>query len=67
LLPGAARSGLAASLSAHRRSIAPVSSAIGQSANIVQIAKAAQLSRQTVYRIKDDPAAAETSLATWGA
>ena len=38
-----------------------------QNANIIQIAKATQLSRQTVYRIKDDPAAAEAALATWGA
>ena len=40
---------------------------IGQEAGISQIAKAANLSRQTVYRIKDDPAAAEAVLATWGA
>jgi hypothetical protein len=32
---------------------------LGQSANIIAIAKATNLSRQTVYRIKDDPAAAE--------
>lgn len=29
--------------------------------------KATSLSRQTIYRIKDDPAAAEAALATWGA
>lgn len=40
---------------------------LGQDANIIQNAKATNLSRQTVYRIKDDPAAAETALATWGA
>ena len=40
---------------------------LGKDANIFQIAKATSLSRQTVYRIKDDPAAAETALAMWGA
>jgi putative DNA-invertase from lambdoid prophage Rac len=39
----------------------------GQDANVAQIAKATNLSRQTVYRIKDDPVAAEAALATWGA
>jgi hypothetical protein len=37
------------------------------SANIIAIAKATNLSRQTVSRIKDDPAAAEAALATWEA
>ena len=40
---------------------------LGQSANVIQIAKATNLSRQTVYRIKDDPSAAEAALATWEA
>jgi hypothetical protein len=30
-------------------------------------AKTANLSRQTVYRIKDDPVGADAVLATWGA
>ena len=34
---------------------------LGQSANILATAKAANLSRQTLYRIKDDPAAAEAT------
>jgi putative DNA-invertase from lambdoid prophage Rac len=34
---------------------------------IVRIAEATGLSWQTVNRIKDDPAAAEAALATWGA
>jgi putative DNA-invertase from lambdoid prophage Rac len=34
--------------------------------NIAQIAKAAGVQRQTVYRLKADPAAAETALAAWG-
>jgi len=38
---------------------------VGQSAGIGQIAKATGLSRQAVYRIKDDPAAAEAILASW--
>lgn len=38
---------------------------IGQSATIAAIAKAVGLSRQTIYRIKDDAAGAEAALATW--
>jgi hypothetical protein len=34
---------------------------LGQSVGIGQIAKATGVSRQTVYRIKDDPMAAEAS------
>jgi putative DNA-invertase from lambdoid prophage Rac len=37
---------------------------LGQ-AGIAEIAKAAGLTRQTVYRIKDDPAGCEAMLATW--
>jgi putative DNA-invertase from lambdoid prophage Rac len=33
---------------------------------IAGIAKDAGLTRQTVYRIKDDPAGAEAALAAWG-
>src|SRR3979490_2071749 len=40
---------------------------IAQAGGIGPIAKAANLSRQTVYRIKDDPAGAEAVLAAWGA
>jgi DNA invertase Pin-like site-specific DNA recombinase len=40
---------------------------LGQhAAGIAQIAKATGLSRQTVYRIKDDPAGSEAALAAWG-
>jgi putative DNA-invertase from lambdoid prophage Rac len=39
---------------------------LGQNTVLTQIAKDAGLSRQTVYRIKDDPAACEASLAAWG-
>jgi putative DNA-invertase from lambdoid prophage Rac len=37
-----------------------------QSATIALIAKETGLSRQTIYRIKDDPASAEAALAAWG-
>jgi putative DNA-invertase from lambdoid prophage Rac len=33
---------------------------------IAHIAKETGLSRQMVYRIKDDPAGAEAALAAWG-
>jgi DNA-binding phage protein len=33
---------------------------------LTQIAKDAGLSRQTVYRIKNDPAACEAALEAWG-
>lgn len=40
---------------------------LGQEAvGIVRIAKSTGLTRQTVYRIKDDPASAEAALAAWG-
>jgi DNA invertase Pin-like site-specific DNA recombinase len=37
-----------------------------QTVGIGQIAKETGLTRQTVYRIKDDPAGAEGALAVWG-
>ena len=40
---------------------------LGQGAvGIAQTAKAANVSRQTIYRIKDDPASTEAALAAWG-
>jgi DNA-binding phage protein len=39
---------------------------LGQQAGIAQIAKATGLTRQTIYRIKDDPAGSERALASWG-
>ena len=50
-----------------REQLETVQNMLGQDANVGQIAKATNLSRQTVYRIKDDPVAAEAALATWGA
>jgi len=37
-----------------------------QTVSIAQIAKETGLTRQTVYRIKDDPAGAEAALVAWG-
>jgi putative DNA-invertase from lambdoid prophage Rac len=37
-----------------------------QTVAITQIAKEIGLTRQTIYRIKDDPAGAEAALAAWG-
>jgi putative DNA-invertase from lambdoid prophage Rac len=37
-----------------------------QAVGIAQLAKTTGLSRQTVYRIKDDPASAEAALSAWG-
>ena len=39
---------------------------IGHDKGIAEIAKATDLSRQTVYRIKDNPAECAASLAAWG-
>lgn len=36
-----------------------------QSASIAPIAKETSLTRQTIYRIKDDPSAAEAAVAAW--
>jgi putative DNA-invertase from lambdoid prophage Rac len=38
---------------------------IAQSAGVGQIAKITGISRQTIYRIKDDPVAAEAALSSW--
>jgi putative DNA-invertase from lambdoid prophage Rac len=39
---------------------------LGQAKGVGDIARLTGLTRQTVYRIKDDPASAEGALATWG-
>jgi putative DNA-invertase from lambdoid prophage Rac len=39
---------------------------LGKSASVGEVAKTIGLTRQTVYRIRDDPAAAEAALAMWG-
>ena len=38
---------------------------LGKYASVGEVARITGLTRQTVYRIKDDPAAAEAALATW--
>jgi DNA invertase Pin-like site-specific DNA recombinase len=48
-----------------RDQLAMVRDMLGQGVGISAVAKATGLSRQTVYRIKDSPAAAEAALATW--
>jgi putative DNA-invertase from lambdoid prophage Rac len=39
---------------------------LGTSGNLSQIARVTGLKRQTVFRIKADPVAAEKTLAAWG-
>jgi DNA invertase Pin-like site-specific DNA recombinase len=39
---------------------------LGKSAGVGEIARTVGLTRQTVYRMKDDPAAAEAALSIWG-
>jgi putative DNA-invertase from lambdoid prophage Rac len=50
-----------------RAQFAQVRHMVGNDAvGIARIAKETGLSRQTVYRIKDDPASAEAALTAWG-
>jgi putative DNA-invertase from lambdoid prophage Rac len=39
---------------------------LGKSARVGEVARTIGLTRQTIYRIKDDPAGAEAAFATWG-
>jgi putative DNA-invertase from lambdoid prophage Rac len=51
---------------ASREQFVKVRAMLGQQAvGIAHIAKETGLTRQTVYRIKDDPAGAEAALAAW--
>lgn len=50
----------------NRAQLEAVRNALSLETGISAIAKETGLSRQTVYRIKDDPAAAEAVLAEWG-
>jgi hypothetical protein len=50
-----------------RDQLRTVQDMLGREVNIVQIAKVTNLSRQTVHHIKDNPVAAESTLASWGA
>jgi putative DNA-invertase from lambdoid prophage Rac len=49
-----------------REQFGSVRNMLGQETGIAQIANAVGLTRQTIYRIKDDPAACEAALAAWG-
>jgi putative DNA-invertase from lambdoid prophage Rac len=50
----------------NREQLEVVREMLAQARSIAEIAKATELTRQTVYRNKDDPAACETTLALWG-
>jgi DNA invertase Pin-like site-specific DNA recombinase len=49
-----------------REQFALVRDLLNQGINVSAISKTTGLTRQTVYRLKDDPAAAEAALAEWG-
>lgn len=49
-----------------RSQLEAVRDMLAQEAGISLVAKTTGLSRQTIYRIKEDPSAAETALAEWG-
>ncbi len=48
-----------------REQFALVRDMLNQGINVSAIAKTIGLTRQTVYRLKDDPTAAEAALAEW--
>jgi DNA invertase Pin-like site-specific DNA recombinase len=50
-----------------KNQLATVRNMLDQSTGIVEIAKATGLSRQAIYRIKADSAAAEAALMSWAA
>jgi putative DNA-invertase from lambdoid prophage Rac len=49
-----------------RKQLESAQAMLGNSAGVGEIARTIRVTRQTVYRIKDDPAAAEAALAIWG-
>jgi putative DNA-invertase from lambdoid prophage Rac len=49
-----------------RQQFGTVRDMLGQATGVAQIAKVSGVSRQTVYRIQDDPAACEAALVAWG-
>jgi len=49
-----------------REQFALVRDMLNQGINVSAVAKTIGLTRQTVYRLKDDPASAEAALAEWG-
>jgi DNA invertase Pin-like site-specific DNA recombinase len=48
-----------------REQYATVADLLGKNSSVSEIAQASGLTRQTIYRIKEDPAAAEKALAVW--
>lgn len=49
-----------------RAQLGTIRDMLAQNATPTAIAQAAGVSRQIVYRVRDDPAKAETMLAEWG-
>src|SRR5262245_52059923 len=49
-----------------RKQFENVQAMLGKSASVGEVAKTVGLTRQTIYRIKYNRAAAEAALATWG-
>ncbi|HEV2631327.1 MAG TPA: recombinase family protein [Pseudolabrys sp.] len=49
-----------------RDQLATIRDMLSEQAGVAQIAAAANVSRQTVYRVIENPVAAEAALATWG-
>ena len=59
-------SGRRSNLAVCRKNFVSAQSMLGKSASVGEVARTTGLTRQRVYRIKDDPAAAEAAVATWG-
>jgi putative DNA-invertase from lambdoid prophage Rac len=49
-----------------RKQLESAQALLAKSASVGDVARTTGLTRQTVYRVKDDPASAEAALATWG-
>jgi hypothetical protein len=49
-----------------RKQLESARAMLGKAASVGEVARVTGLTRQTVYRIKDDPVGAEAALATWG-
>jgi putative DNA-invertase from lambdoid prophage Rac len=49
-----------------RKQLESAHAMLGKAASVGEVARVTGLTRQTVYRIKDDPVGAEAALATWG-
>ena len=49
-----------------RKQLETAQAMLGKAASVSEIAKTVGLTRQSIYRIKDDPAGVEAALALWG-